>query len=142
MRQVSEWMTRDVVTLKETDDLTRADMLLARERIRHLPVVRGRKLVGLVTHRDLLRALATAGGEVRSGKLWAMDVMRRDVTTVHPDTPLREALQVLLSHKYGCLPVVDEANQLVGIITEHDFARFAGALLEELDLRETAREFR
>ena len=56
MKTVGELMTRDLVTLKETQNLAIADELLRLHRIRHLPVVREGKLVGLLTHRDLLKA--------------------------------------------------------------------------------------
>src|SRR5262249_54558325 len=109
-------------------------------RIRHLPVVRGRKLVGLVTHRDLLRALARAAAEGPLETLWAMDVMQRDVMLVRPETPLRDAIRLSLRNKYGCLPVVDAAGELVGIVTHADFVQLAAELLEEADLREAAAE--
>ncbi|MCI0569503.1 MAG: CBS domain-containing protein [Myxococcaceae bacterium] len=142
MRRVAELMTRDVVTLKEMDNLARIDELLRQERVRHLPVVRDGKLVGLVTHRDLLRALAKSAAEGPLETLWAMDFMQRDVATVHPNTPLRDAIQLSLNNKYGCLPVVDHAGDLVGIVTHADFVRLAAELLEDVDLREAAAEDR
>jgi CBS domain-containing protein len=142
MKLVSELMTRPVVTLKETDNLGRIDELLQRQRIRHLPVVRGEQLVGLVTHRDLLRALAHRGEDGRRDALWAVDFMQREVATVRPETPLREALSLMLRNKYGCLPVVDARGALAGILTESDLLRYCHELLAEVDLREEAAEYR
>lgn len=126
MYTVADLMTRQLVTLSEDDDLTQAEQLLARGRIRHLPVTRGRRLVGLVTHRDLLRAAHLPS------PLPARQVMTRTLTTVTSDTPLATATRRLLEGKLGCLPVVD-GDELVGLVTEADLVRFALRLIEELD---------
>jgi CBS domain-containing protein len=142
MQTVGELMTRDLVTLTETQNLTRAEELLRLHRIRHLPVVRNGKLVGLVTHRDLLRAAAQCGGaDPAEQPLWASDVMVRKVTTVHPDTSTREAVKLMLDNKYGCLPVVEADGELIGIITEADVVRFAQHLIEDMDRRSVAAEY-
>ncbi|WIG97733.1 CBS domain-containing protein [Myxococcus sp. SDU36] len=141
MQIVGELMTRDVVTLKETQNLAKADELLRLHRIRHLPVVRQDKLVGLITHRDLLRAAATHATDPAAQPLWAADIMTRDVQTVRPDTPLRRAVTLMLDHKYGCLPVVDEGGVLQGLLTEADLVRYAQHLIGEQDRRELAAEY-
>ena len=138
MKIVGELMTRELVTLNETEDLSRAEALLQQRRIRHQPVVRSGKLVGLVTHRDLLRVCA-AGSAARAAR--AGDVMTRDVQTVHPATPLRDAVARMLGAKYGCLPVTLEDGTLVGLVTEADLVRYAGALIAELDRRSEARSY-
>ncbi|MCI0574321.1 MAG: CBS domain-containing protein [Myxococcaceae bacterium] len=140
MKRVGELMTRDVVTLKETDSLARVDLLLSRARIRHLPVVRGRRLVGLLTHRDLLRAMASVCQGER--EVWVMDVMVRDVATVQPETPVREALHQMVSNRYGCLPVLDGSGELMGILTDSDLLRYCDELLWEKDLQEAPGEYR
>lgn len=141
MQIVGELMTRDVVTLKETQNLGKADELLRLHRIRHLPVVRQGKLVGLITHRDLLRAAATHTLDPAAQPLWAADIMTRDVQTVRPDTPLNDAVGMMLKHKFGCLPVVDANGILQGILTEADMVRYAQHLIEDRDRRELAAEF-
>jgi CBS domain-containing protein len=142
MQTVGELMTRHLVTLTETQNLAMADELLRLHRIRHLPVVRSGKLVGLITHRDLLRAAAQRGGmDPAKQPLWASDVMVRDVKTVRPDTPTREAVKLMLDNKYGCLPVVGADGELLGIITEADMVRFAQHLIEDMDRRSLAAEY-
>lgn len=143
MQIVGELMTRsDLVTITETQNLAKAQELLRLHRIRHLPVVREGKLVGLVTHRDLLKAAALCGGADPSQQpLWASDVMVRDVTTVRADTPSREALKIMLENKYGCLPVVRANGELIGILTEADMVRYAQYLIEDMDRRSLAAEF-
>lgn len=135
MLTVQELMTRDVVTLEVDDAIIQVDDLLKRHHIRHVPVVHGRKLVGLVSHRDLIRALA------RQHKLWGTkpisvkDIMTREVETVTPSASAHQAIERLLDRRFGCLPVVDEEGDLVGIVTESDFLRLALQLLEEREHR-------
>lgn len=130
MITVGDFMTRELVTVKEEDDLALAESILRLGGIRHLPVVREGKLVGLVTQRDLLRSAA-----VRSHKSTrASDIMVREVTAVRPDTSLVQAAKIMLANKFGCLPVTDEGGRLAGIITESDFVRFAADVVQDLDM--------
>jgi CBS domain-containing membrane protein len=99
-------------------------------RCRHMPVVDGEgDLVGLVTHRDLLRYALIEQPEVPRfvetallERLTVGDVMVREVETVDPGAELRQAAQTMIENKFGCLPVV-EGRRLVGILTESDFVR-------------------
>jgi CBS domain-containing protein len=132
MKRVKDLMTQKVVSLKEGDDLGLADAILKLEHIRHLPVVRDGVLVGLVTHRDILRVcsgLPRASG----GSITAAEVMTQEVRTVSPESSLRNAARIMLRNKYGCLPVVDKKRRLVGIVTESDLVRFAVHVLFDLD---------
>jgi CBS domain-containing membrane protein len=133
---VSELMTTDVVTLTEDETLAHAQRCMARGRIRHLPVVRERTLVGLITHRDLLAASFSIFAEVEASEqrrifdtVRVVEAMHRDVVAVPPDLPVSKAARILLENKYGCLPVVDEKQQLEGIVTEADFLRLTVQLL-------------
>lgn len=132
MYTVRDVMTREVVTLQEEDDLALADRILGLGKIRHLPVERNGRLVGLITHRDLLRAFAAARGRP-ARSIPARELMTRDIVTVSPDAALRRAAQVMLRQKLGCLPVISEEGRLVGILTESDLVRFAMDLVAELD---------
>jgi CBS domain-containing protein len=141
MKTVGELMTRDLVTLKETQNLALADELLRLHRIRHLPVVRESKLVGLITHRDLLKAATQKGADPARQPLWAADIMNREVRTVRPDMPLRDAVRVMLDNKFGCLPVVGDNSNLLGILTEADLVRYAQELIGDLDRLSEAAEY-
>jgi CBS domain-containing protein len=141
MKTVGELMTRDLVTLKETQNLSLADELLRLHRIRHLPVVREDKLVGLITHRDLLKAASQKGADPAKQPLWAADIMNREVRTVRPDMSLRDAVRMMLDNKFGCLPVVGDNGNLLGILTEADLVRYAQELIGDLDRLSEAAEY-
>jgi CBS domain-containing membrane protein len=111
---------------------------MQRARIRHLPVVDGRgALLGLVTHRDLLAAAqsrVTFPDEADRLRMlsWAHadDVMETHLSTVDPGTSAAEAGRRMAEHKIGCLPVVAD-GRLVGLVTEHDYLRWAVARMEQ-----------
>ena len=102
-------------------------------RIRHLPVVDDRgRLVGLVTHRDLLGAAPSDVAEPDEARrvrmmrlLTAREVMETHLTVAATHEAAASAGQRMLAAKIGCLPVVDDAGLLVGIITDEDFLRWA-----------------
>lgn len=125
---VSEIMTREVVSVEESDSLVNLLESLQALRFRHLPVTDDDRLIGLITERDLLR-LSTSNllphHAAQSRDLFerfrVRDVMVREVVTVGPDTSLTAAGRLLLERRIGCLPVVDRKNVLVGIVTSSDF---------------------
>lgn len=133
---VADIMSTDVITLIEDETLAHAKRCMDRGRIRHLPVLRDRKLVGLVTHRDLLAASFSIFAEVEPVEqrrifvtVPVAEAMHRDVITVRPDEPVADAARTLLDNKWGCLPVVDDGGDLVGIVTEADFLRLTVRML-------------
>jgi CBS domain-containing membrane protein len=133
---VADLMTADVVTLTEDETLAHAQRCMARGRIRHLPVVREGQLVGLITHRDLLAASFSIFAEVEANEqrrvfdsVRVVEAMHRDVVTVSPSLAVSKAARILLENKYGCLPVVGEEAELLGIVTEADFLRLTVRLL-------------
>jgi CBS domain-containing membrane protein len=135
--KVADLMSTDLVTLTEDETLDHAQRCMARGRIRHLPVVRQGRLVGLITHRDLLAASFSIFAEVERNEqrrifdtIRVVEAMHRDVVTVSPDLKAAQAARILLENKYGCLPVVDAENNLVGIVTEADFLRLTVRLLQ------------
>jgi CBS domain-containing membrane protein len=135
---VADLMTRQVVTLAEDDTLADARRCMERGRVRHLPVVRDGKIVGLVTHRDLLAASVSVFAQVSSQeehRLLARIPVRElmhDAVTVGPEMRVREAAEVMLSNGFGCLPVVDGEGALLGIVTATDFLRLAVRLLDAI----------
>ena len=133
---VADIMSRNLVTLCEEDDLVLIEPTMEKFRFRHMPVVDGDKLVALVSQRDMLRVSAGTLGRARESldnllktQYFVADIMTRDLTTIRADTPIVEAAQLMAQGKFGCLPVVEDDNTLVGIITEHDFVKLAITLL-------------
>ena len=71
-------------------------------------------------------------GEIDSG-IPVGEIMRTDIKTISEDTSLKDAATLLLDHKYGCFPVVNESNGLIGILTEADFLKLTISLMEALE---------
>jgi CBS domain-containing protein len=132
MISVADFMTKDLVTVRESDDVALAEALLRLGGIRHLPVVREHKLVGILTQRDILRS--GNSGKAVARDIAVSDVMTREPTSVRPAMALSQAARLMLERKFGCLPVCDGDGKLVGIVTEADFVRFAADVVQDLDL--------
>lgn len=123
---VGKRMKRNPVTIDKDSGINEALRLLQEHRIRHLPVMDGEKMVGIVTDRDIRRVLPSPATSLEIhelnyllDKLRIGEVMTKKVITVVPETTLEEAAKLLLDHKIGGLPVMD-GEELVGIITETD----------------------
>ena len=126
---VKERMKRDPVTVKKDDSFRYALKLIRKEGIRHLPVVENKRVVGIVTDRDLRQAAPSPATTLEVHELNFLlerlrieAIMTKKVITIGQETNLLEAARLLLTHKIGCLPVVDR-DELVGIITEGDMLR-------------------
>jgi CBS domain-containing protein len=125
---VGLFMTRDLFTVQPHDVVDLAANLMDWRHIRHVPVEDDQgRLVGLITHRDLVRYLAS--GPRREGKPAAVrEIMRTELITVGPDERSGRALRIMEENDIGCLPVV-EGDRLAGIVTERDFLRIAAKLM-------------
>lgn len=129
--RVRDLMTEDVVLVRPETDTETARDLMAEHGLRHLIVVDDEgDLVGIVSHRDLLRNALIERTDVPLyverellRRTPARDVMISPVRTVDPQQDVAEAAQTLFDEKIGCLPVV-EGGRVVGILTESDFARW------------------
>ena len=124
-----DMMHTNVITASPQTSLGEARRLMLDHHIRHVPVVSGRRLVGLVTDRDLRNASPSQATSLLRGEInYQMDTtpietcMTRDVVVMQPQTPMAEGARRMLQGPYGCLPVVDQ-EQLVGIVTEIDLLR-------------------
>ena len=140
MFKISELMTSPVYSLRETDTLQSARILMEQKRIRHVPITTGNNIFrGLITNRDVLANTIShladidqaTQNEIDAG-IPLQEIMRTDVRTITPEDPVKEAANILYHHKYGCLPVVDH-GKLVGIVTEADFLQLTIQLLEAMD---------
>lgn len=140
MFKISELMTSPVYSLRETDTLQSARVLMDQKRIRHVPITTGNNVFrGLITNRDVLANTIShladidqaTQNEIDAG-IPLQEIMRTDVRTISPEDSVKDAANILYSHKYGCLPVVDN-GKLVGIVTEADFLQLTIQLLEAMD---------
>jgi CBS domain-containing protein/gamma-glutamyl:cysteine ligase YbdK (ATP-grasp superfamily) len=131
-RTVGQFMSTDLFTVRPDDLVDLVASVMDWRHIRHVPVEdeRGR-LVGLITHRDLLRFLARGGAERAAGDPLAVsEIMKRDPVTVTPSTTSLEAVALMRERRVGCLPVV-EGGALVGIITAYDFLAATAEIFQE-----------
>jgi CBS domain-containing protein len=129
--KVRDSMTSPVFTISAEQQLIAASEIMSWRHVRHVPVVdHAERLVGLISHRDVLRAsmadVGSTGEADQSRHLEAVrisDIMRRNVQTIGPDVAVREAARTMRSERIGCLPVIDE-GVLIGILTEHDLLHY------------------
>ena len=122
---VADVMQRDVVTANPSTPLAEVILGLQRAGIRHVPVVEGDRLVGIISDRDLKRVLPlTAGGGPRP----AADIMTREPATAAPMLTIEDAARIMTSRKISALPVVFE-DRLVGIVSETDVLRILVAAM-------------
>lgn len=125
MLRVRDAMTQDVETVGPEESAARAWGLCRERNIRHLPVVDGGRLIGIVSDRDL-RDLSpprdTPDQENTLGWVSIRDMMTTDVFTAHPLDTIDHAARVIYEHKFNCLPVVAD-GELAGIITSSDLVR-------------------
>ena len=141
---VDDIMTKSPVTLSRLSNLSDARSLMAENRIRHIPIVdESNILIGLVTQRNVLahgiasqdfleeETLAT----IERGTL-LKEIMTTDLVTISPTMKIADAAHLIHKHKFGCLPVVNESDQLIGIITDHDFVEITIQLLDMMDAAE------
>lgn len=137
---VKNRMSTQLLTVKEDTPVLEATELMRKNSVHRLPVIRGEKVVGIVTEDDLLRvspstATSLSVFEVNYllSKLMVKDAMAKDVIIIDPDSTLEEAALIMREKNVGALPVVKE-GKLVGIITE---SNIFDAFIELMGLKET-----
>lgn len=128
---VKSIMSRKLVSVKLDDPVSKVRELFEDYRFHHLLVVEHRKLLGVISDRDLLKNLSPFIGKElaeRTQDIALLDrrvhqIMTRKPVTVLPDMALENAVQVMVSHGVSCLPVIDENGRAVGIVTWKDMFR-------------------
>lgn len=124
--RVKAYMTPTPHTIGAEQTMERAHALMRQHRLRHLPVLSGGRLVGIVSDRDLHMVETFPDVDPRSVRV--EEAMSQDVYTVTPDTPLEEVVHAMATHKYGSTLVVDH-ERVVGIFTTVDVCRAFSELL-------------
>jgi len=127
---VSDWMTRNVITINTETSLKEAHDTMNSKKIRRLPVVVQGKVVGIVTLGDIRGAEPSKASSLSVwemndllAKLKVSEIMTHNPATIQQTASIGEAAKFMLEKKFSSLPVVDEADHLVGIITESDIFR-------------------
>ena len=135
--KVGDVMTKDPLTVAVSETIGEADELMTTNKIRQLPVIEGKELVGIVTDRDIRSFLAGSLLENPVARERALNTKVREIMTTEPitlaaDDDLQEAVELLIEQKVGGIPVVNEAEGLVGIVTYVDVLRcFLNRLQED-----------
>ena len=113
-------MATDLFTVRPDDLVDLAASVMTWRHIRHVPVENNEgRLVGLVSHRALLKLLSSRAPD-NKGPVTVREIMTTDPLTVSSTTPTLEALEIMRRNRVGCLPVLDD-GRLVGIVTSYDF---------------------
>ena len=128
---VSTIMTTEVITLNKNDNLDTAEALFKKNKIRHIPVVDGNKILGMLSYTDLLRiSFADAVDEFEEevdtivyNMFTIEQVMAKNLISVDSDTTIKEVAEILSKKEFHALPVVDNAK-LVGIVTTTDLINY------------------
>lgn len=128
---ISEIMTKNVISLKTNDDLEKAESLFKKNNIRHIPVVSGKEIVGMLSYTDLLRisfadAIDDYAEDVDTvvyNMFTIEQVMAKKLITVSSDTTIKEVAEILAKKEFHALPVVDN-EILVGIVTTTDLIKY------------------
>jgi CBS domain-containing protein len=128
---ISAIMTEEVITLNLNDNLEMAESLFKKNKIRHIPVVSGDEILGMLSYTDLLRiSFADAVDEdeqevdtVVYNMFTIEQVMAKNLVSVNSDSTIKEVAEMLAKKEFHALPVVDD-NKLVGIVTTTDLINF------------------
>lgn len=133
---VGEIMTRELTTLAHDATLLDAVLLMRSSGFRHVPVVNGDKLVGLLSDRDVQRASPSIFGKMTPEEYNRIfettpvaKVMAKEPVTVSVSTPVTEVVKMMHEQKFGSVPVVEGENKLVGIVTTTDLLGMLSKLL-------------
>jgi CBS domain-containing protein len=118
---VQSHMTKDVVTLNPDSTLGEVREILLGKHIHHIPIVEGKKLVGMITSWDLFK-LGKSAEEYHSMKV--SEVMTRRIATLDPDQHLGAVAEVLTRHLFHAVPIVNDDHELLGIVTSTDIIRY------------------
>jgi CBS domain-containing membrane protein len=128
---ISEIMTAHVITLNKSDDLETAEKLFKSWKIRHIPVVKGKQIIGMLSYTDLLRiSFADAVDENEYDvdttvyNMFTIEqVMAKNLVSVPSTATIKEVAELLAKKEFHALPVVDN-NELVGIVTTTDLINY------------------
>ena len=124
---VKNWMSKGVITVDADDSMSDATKIIKENNIGMLPVMKKGKLVGIITDRDLKRASASDANSLEIHELLYLlstikvkEIMTKDPITVPLDFTVEETAEILMKNKISGVPVVDEKEAVMGVITHND----------------------
>ena len=132
---IGELMSPIPFTIGQEQTIAAAQEKMRVHGIRHLPVLHGGKLVGLISDRDA--GLIGALNDVDPEKVIVEEAMSADPWTVTMDAQVSDVIREMVEHKYGSALVVDQKGPLVGIFTSHDALKTLSEILEAYRLAES-----
>jgi CBS domain-containing protein len=119
-----EIMQRDPIVASPADRVSHVRRIMLDNNIGRIPIIEGDKLVGMVTEKDIVKAMRSFRDLVEGGKqeariknLIVEDIIKMSVKTVYTNTPTTDAAKIMLEENLGGLPVVNLEGQMVGLIT-------------------------
>lgn len=119
-QQVRDVMTPNPVTVGANDSIRDAAQIMAREDTGVVPVVEGKKIIGLITDRDIVVRLVAEGRD--AGSAHVNEAMSKSVRSVKEDTPVSEVLDLMSRAQVRRVPVVNDGNELIGIVSIGDIS--------------------
>lgn len=128
---VSTIMSVKIIKLKKDDDLEKAEHLFKKHKIRHIPVVDGNAIIGILSYTDLLRISFADAVDENEDEIESLvynmftieQVMAKNVVTVSSDLSIKEVAKILAKREFHALPIVDDGS-LVGIVTTTDLINY------------------
>ena len=127
---VQDWMSKDLVTIDEETSIMKASKVMKQNNIRHLPVLKKGRLVGIVSDRDLKEATPSKATTLDIHEMYHLldtimvkSLMSKHLYSIAPGDTVEKAAAVMLKHHISALPVVDAKSALAGIITKGDIFR-------------------
>lgn len=128
---VKEWMTKSPITISQYESLGDAKWLMNTRNLRTLPVVEGDKLIGVITRRDLLKNdfsnidLYDESNHFNNPNFENVgQIMTREIDCLNEDSALKQAVQLILGKKYNALPIINNQNELTGLLSTPDLFEF------------------
>lgn len=128
---ISAIMTKNVITLNSTDDLETAERLFKRNKIRHIPVVSGKEVIGMLSLTDLLRISFVDAAEDEDESVETIvynmftieQVMAKNLISVSSSTTIKEVAEILAKKEFHAIPVIDN-GEISGIVTTTDLINY------------------
>ena len=128
---ISKIMSTDVITVHQSQKLSDVRHIICKSNIHHVPIVDGKKLVGLISYTDLMKLnIVISGADERTidsiidQQFTIQDVMVTEITVLNETDTIRQATNILAEGKFHSVPVIDKQKKIIGIVTMTDLIRY------------------